>query len=122
LIEGSMPAPLRCGQARRRPVNILMMQAAQTAIHYNVAQHQVGQNQRVQRHQKAVALNQFRNSYCDQMDSADLYHYAWATGHSVEWLLERAKWNDPRGVNGTFFERAVEDKDVELLERVFFLP
>jgi len=95
---------------------------AQTAIHYHVGQQQVGQHKRVQRNSQAIALNEFRNSYCDQMDSGDLYHYAWATGHSVEWLLERAKWNDPRGLKGTFYERAIEDSDVELLERVFFLP
>lgn len=98
------------------------MHQSQTAIHYQLGQEQLRQHQRAQRHRRAVALNEFRNSYCDQMSSADLYHYVWATGRSVEWLLERARWRDPRGMNGTFYERAIEEHDVELLERVFFLP
>jgi hypothetical protein len=96
---GWLPAPPRCGQATSRRERTVQ---TTTAIHYHVSLKQAAQQRRAKRSAQAKTLNDFRNSTCDYMNSADLYEYAWRPGHSMEWFLEWAKWRDPRGKNGTF--------------------
>lgn len=72
-----------------------------------------------QRHRHAVALNAFRNSYCDQFTFRDWMYFSQECGKELWWLLRHAKWSDRRGMFGAFFENAVRDNDHETLETFF---
>ncbi len=71
------------------------------------------------RHQQAVMLNEFRNSYCDLFDIRDFRYYARETGKDVQWLLSHAKWDESGGMYGTFFDNAIANGDSDTLESVF---
>lgn len=88
------------------------------AVHYDVAVAQQGELRVARRRSQAVALNRFRNSYCDHMSMADLRWYAAETGKDVEWLFEHGRWADPARAQGTMAEHAYRTLDVDLMELI----
>ncbi|HRH68814.1 MAG TPA: hypothetical protein PLB89_04835 [Flavobacteriales bacterium] len=89
-----------------------------TEIHFTVAQAQVKSTTQ-RRHQQAVMLNEFRNSFCDGFDVRDFRYYAEETGKELWWLLRHARWAEEGGLYGEFFENAVANRDHDTLETIF---
>ena len=90
-----------------------------TAIHYDLAaaqRVQLADLEQRTRHLQAVALNTFRNSFCDLYTLRDLVHTMNATGKDIRWLFRHAKFQHPAGALGTMASNAVRDGDLELQE------
>lgn len=50
--------------------------------------------QQEERQEQAQALNEFRLSRCDMFSIHDWMYYAEKTGKSIQWLRERAKYEE----------------------------
>lgn len=89
-----------------------------SAIHYDVAAARVKSVDQV-RHEQAVKLNEFRNSFCDGFDVRDLRYYAKETGKSLSWIIAHARFQEEGGIWGEFLENAILNRDSDTLETIF---
>lgn len=89
-----------------------------TEIHFRHAQAELHRKAERSRHERAVALNEFRNAHCDHFGMADLHHYAHATGKDIHWLFHHARFSDPQGARGAMASTALYELDLELMELI----